>query len=503
MRPVVVVNETATWLRDLRGAQVVVAKDYLTQSETHGRRGCKVFNLCSSYRYQSTGYYVSLLAAARGHRPSPSVAIIQDLKATEIVRIRSEGLEALIERSLRALKSDRFVLSIYFGRNVSTRYDALASQLFQLFDCPLLRATFQRAAESKTARSKKAERPWQLVSIVPIAAREVPEHHREMVLEAAERYFGKQRWRTGKPSKATYDLAILFDPNEAEPPSDARSIKRFERAAKKVGMTPWVIDKEEYGSLSDYDALFIRETTNVHHHTYRFARRAAAEGMVVIDDPDSILLCTNKVYLAELLERHGVPAPATMVVHRGNLAEVGPTLGFPAVLKEPDSSFSRGVKKVSDELELLQEGVRMLQSSELIVAQAFVPTDFDWRIGVLDGQALWACRYHMARGHWQIAQDAENGERRYGRVEAVPLGQVPRQVVSTSLRAAGYIGRGLYGVDAKLVGRRAIVIEVNDNPTIQVGYEDVILGDFLYERIMQTFVERLEARYRTTSGGSR
>jgi glutathione synthase/RimK-type ligase-like ATP-grasp enzyme len=500
MRPLVVVNETTTWLRELRGAEVVLAKDYLTQAEIHGRSSYKVFNLCSSYRYQSSGYYVSLLAAARGQRPSPSVAIIQDLKATEIVRIRSEGLEALIDRSLRSLKGDRFILSIYFGRNVSKRYDQLASQLFQLFDCPFLRATFQRAAASAGKRDQEEDgRPWQLVSIVPIAARDVPEHHRELVLEAAERYFGRQRWRTARPSKATYDLAILFDPEEPEPPSDPRTIKRFERAAKKVGMTPWVIDKEEYGRLGEYDALFIRETTNVHHHTYRFARRAAAEGMVVIDDPDSILLCTNKVYLAELLERHGVPAPKTMVVHRGNLAEVGPTLGFPAVLKEPDSSFSRGVKKVSNELELLQEGVRMLQSSELIVAQAFVPTDYDWRIGVLDGQALWACRYHMARGHWQIAKDAGNGERSYGRVEAVPLGQVPRQVVSTALRAAGYIGRGLYGVDVKAFGRKAIVIEVNDNPTIQVGYEDVILGDFLYERIMETFVERLEARYRSSA----
>jgi glutathione synthase/RimK-type ligase-like ATP-grasp enzyme len=118
-------------------------------------------------------------------------------------------------------------------------------------------------------------------------------------------------------------------------------------------------------------------------------------------------------------------------------------------------------------------------------------------------QALWACRYHMARGHWQIAKDAGNGERSYGRVEAVPLGQVPRQVVSTAVRAAGYIGRGLYGVDVKLPGRRAIVIEVNDNPTIQAGYEDVILGDFLYERIMQAIVDRLESRYRPPSGGNR
>ena len=60
---------------------------------------------------------------------------------------------------------------------------------------------------------------------------------------------------------------------------------------------------------AEFDALFIRETTLVNHHTYRFARRAASEGLVVIDDPESILKCTNKVFLAELLSRHKMPMP--------------------------------------------------------------------------------------------------------------------------------------------------------------------------------------------------
>jgi glutathione synthase/RimK-type ligase-like ATP-grasp enzyme len=61
-------------------------------------------------------------------------------------------------------------------------------------------------------------------------------------------------------------------------------------------MEPELIEKEDYGRLAEFDALFIRETTGVNHHTYRFARRAEAEGLVVVDDPQSILKCTNKVY---------------------------------------------------------------------------------------------------------------------------------------------------------------------------------------------------------------
>ena len=58
--------------------------------------------------------------------------------------------------------------------------------------------------------------------------------------------------------------------------------------------------------FAEFDALFIRETTSVNHHTYRFASRAAAEGLVVIDDPTSIVRCSNKVYQAELFQRHGM-----------------------------------------------------------------------------------------------------------------------------------------------------------------------------------------------------
>ncbi|HZO14490.1 MAG TPA: RimK family protein [Polyangiaceae bacterium] len=489
MRPLVVVSRALGWPLKLPGVEIVAARDYLSNHAFHEVRGVKVFNLCRSYRYQSIGYYVSLLATARGHRPAPSVATIQDLKAAEIVRIRSEGLENLIARSFRPLKSDRFVLSIYFGRNLARRYDRLSAQLFKLFDCPFLRATFSRSARNG----------WQLNSITPIAAEDIPERHRDFVIEAAGDYFRRRRWRQPKFEPPRYDLAILYDSDDPEPPSDKAAIRRFVRAAHKLGMGAYLIDKEDYAHVAEYDALFIRETTNVHHYTYRFARRAHSEGMVVVDDPDSILRCTNKVYLAELLARHDVPTPQTLVVHRGNVDRVGSELGFPCVLKQPDSAFSLGVKRVASQDELELEAERMFSSSELLVAQEYTPTAYDWRVGLFDGRPLWACRYHMAAGHWQIAKLSRGGARNYGKVEAVRLDDVPRAILRTAVNAARLIGRGLYGVDLKLLGRSGYVIEVNDNPTIEAGEEDAVLGDELYTRIMGVFRDRLDQRLRTVA----
>src|SRR5690606_26312455 len=136
--------------------------------------------------------------------------------------------------------------------------------------------------------------------------------------------------------------------------------------------------------------------------TYRIARKAESEGVAVIDDPSSILKCANKVYLAELLKNAKIPTPKTMIIHSDNRKEVSSTLGLPCILKLPDSSFSLGVEKAKDEDELNEKLKLMLGESDLVIGQEFAPTDFDWRIGVIEGKAFFACKYYMAKDHWQI-----------------------------------------------------------------------------------------------------
>jgi glutathione synthase/RimK-type ligase-like ATP-grasp enzyme len=285
------------------------------------------------------------------------------------------------------------------------------------------------------------------------------------------------------------------DPEEPDPPSDERAISKFVKAAQALGMSAWTIGKDEYADLAEFDGLFIRETTNVNHHTYRFARRAHAEGLVVIDDPDSILRCTNKVYLKELLDRHKIPTPKTVIVHRDNVVAVSETLGFPIILKRPDSAFSQGVIKVTNEEELREQAAQMLTKSDLIIAQEYLPTEFDWRVGILDGEPLYVAKYFMAPGHWQIVQYNRRGHGKVeGKVEAVRIEDAPAPVLKTALRAARLIGDGLYGVDLKSNGKKTYVVEINDNPSIEVGFEDAIAGDLLYEKIMGYFLRRLDAR---------
>jgi glutathione synthase/RimK-type ligase-like ATP-grasp enzyme len=480
----IVVHEMKDWSYDeLAGVEVVEARTYLTDPSYSDMSRARVFNLCRSYRYQSEGYYITLLAEARGHRPLPGLSTIRDSQMQSLIRLASEDMDERIQRTLAPIKSKRFTLSIYFGQNVAVRHRSLSNHLFNQFHAPLLRAHFEQV------RGR-----WFLDDIDLIALNDVPVSHRSFVARAAAEYFSGRRPTPRPKVKARFYMAILHDPVAVDRASNPSALRLFVKAAARHGISAELITRSRFNRLPEYDALFIRETTSVTNHTFRFARRAQAEDMVVIDDPVSILKCSNKVFLQEALERRDIRTPRTLVLHRDNWQRAGTELGYPVILKEPDSSFSLGVKKCESPEELDQQCQKMLVRSELILAQEFVPTPFDWRIGVIDGQALYACRYYMARRHWQIVLRESDGRRVEGNVDTLPIEEAPPIVVKTALRATRAIGDGLYGVDLKLIGKTCYVIEVNDNPSIDHGIEDAYLGASLYDRIMYVFRSRLDRK---------
>ncbi len=481
MHVLIVVSNPKSWPLKIPGVEVVAARSYLTDPKYYAMRGVRVFNLCRSYRYQSVGYYVSLLASARGHKPIPTITTIEDMKSVGIIRAVSDELDDLIQSSLRHIHAREFTLSVYFGQNLAARYERLAGHLFRLFQAPFLRAEFENQYGE-----------WRLQNISPISAKEIPESHHPFVINAATDYFNARRATIRKRETPRYDLAILVNPEDETAPSDQKALAKFLRAARRVGFDAERIDKDDYGLIPQFDALFIRETTNVNHHTYRFARRAWAEGLVVIDDPVSIARCSNKVYLAELLERNGVRHPKTLIVHRDNRQRIPDVIGLPCILKKPDSAASQGVYK-ADDIESLNARVdALLDESDLIIAQEYLPTPFDWRVGILDRKPLYVCRYYMAHRQWKIQHKTSDGRMRYGRDETIAVEDAPRGIVRTALRAANLIGDGFYGVDLKQIHRRIYVIEINDNPSIDAGVEDAVLKDKLYDAVMETFLRRLE-----------
>ena len=481
MKTFVVVNDLKDWSFNIKNIDIIEAKSYLTDKSFSEIKAARVFNLCRSYKYQSTGYYVSLLSEARGHRIFPNVSTIQDLKTQSIVRSISDEFDELIQKSLAKLKADDFDLSIYFGQNVAKQYSKLASQITSLFQAPLMKAPFVNNKEK-----------WILSKITVIPVNEIPENHLQYIEGFAQAFFNKKRIYSPKVSMLAFDLAILLNPEEKEPPSNKKAIQQFIEIGEELGIRCEVITKDDYSRIPEFDALFIRETTSVNHHTYRFARRAFTEGLIVIDDPYSILRCANKVYLAEMLSNANIPTPKTVILHK-DIKEIPiKDLSFPIVLKQPDSSFSQGVIKVENEKEFFDAVKKIFEISDLIIAQEFTYSDIDWRIGILDGRPIFACKYFMAKDHWQIYNWKNRGKNKYGTFETIAVYQAPKKIISAALKAANIIGKGLYGVDIKEIDEKPLIIEVNDNPNIDSGIEDQIMGDHLYYEIMRVFKERIE-----------
>lgn len=487
MKKIIVVREPKEWNLGVKGFEVVSSKDYLTHPRFASMRNVRVFNLARSYSYQSRGYYVSLLAEARGQKVIPSAKTILDLKSPSIVKVLSRDLDDVIQQSLGEKNKHEFIFSIYFGRNINRKYDKLAHELYKVFQSPLLRARFVKTDAEK----------WELRSIKPIPYNDIPEEHLNYVKRYAADYFAKKRYDKAREDRSPYDLAILVNPEDKAAPSNKRAIVKFRQAAEQLGFAVDIIGPDDIDRIAEYDALFIRENTHVNDHTYRMARKAQSEGLAVMDAPDAILKCNNKVYLAERMEAADVPGPRTLIVHSENRDQVAKEFGLPVVLKLPDSTFSRGVVKAKTPEELEKELDAILADSDLAIAQEYMPSDFDWRIGVLDGKPLYACKYFMARGHWQIYNwGSDTKKHQTGDFDCMHIHEAPQAIVDAAVKAVlAIVGdQGLFGVDVKEVAGKPYVIEVNECPNIDHGVEDKTLGDELYTIIIGSLKKSIEQK---------
>jgi glutathione synthase/RimK-type ligase-like ATP-grasp enzyme len=303
---------------------------------------------------------------------------------------------------------------VILGRCADRRFREPARVIFREWPAPLLRLQFMLE-----------HGVWHLTQIAAAAPHELPPDHRQQLVDAvSDRRALLRRGRDGGRDAVRASIAVLVDPSDPFSPSSPETIDRLERVAARANVHVARLDLCDLRKLPEYDALFVRCYTAVTHPAFQFSLRAEALDMPVIDDTQSTMRCTNKVFLEELLRREGVPTPRTLILTGNTPWSQVEALGLPLVLKLPDGSFSSGVDKVSDRAEYERTAARMFRASPLIIAQEWLPTDFDWRIGVLGGRLLFAARYYMARGHWQI-RSVEKGAERYGKVEAVRREDAP------------------------------------------------------------------------------
>ena len=299
----------------------------------------KLVNLARSYAYQSKGYYASLLAEARGHRVVPTVETMLELREAKLYEHALPELEDELNRCARRADfqpEGEFKLLVCFGIARDERFESFGRLLFDWFRCPALEVIVEPgtlavdrphpAAQHHPAGQWRGELPARVAA---------PAHQARMARPQGAH--DRQIRPRGALRSEREDAAVLAGTRSSTWRASPRSCRSTSSRSPS----------RQLAELAEYDGLFIRETTSIDNHTYRFARRAWQEGMPVIDDPISMIRCTNKVFLMELLARTRCATPPTvMLADAGDLPRAMDELGLPLVVKIPDGSFSRGVHKV-------------------------------------------------------------------------------------------------------------------------------------------------------------
>ncbi|MCR4442754.1 MAG: ATP-grasp domain-containing protein [Peptococcaceae bacterium] len=270
-------------------------------------------------------------------------------------------------------------------------------------------------------------------------------------------------------------IAIFTERYTIRSSVELAALTNYRMAAFELGHQLDFLFRHELKYLHNYDAVFIRALTDPLNTSYVVARLAQMQGQRVIDEPESIRICCDKVNMYKRLIQRQITVPETIFldnkeVTRENARELFEGLGIPLVLKAPNSSFSHYVEKVNSYDEFVMVGKKFLRRADRIIVQQYIPSEYDWRVILLNGKVQAVVKYVFAQNTWRTMDRAENGE--LSKVVGVRIEEAKPELLKIAADAAKAIGNSLYGVDIKEVDGEYYVIEVNDNPNIDAGNED-------------------------------
>ena len=210
--------------------------------------------------------------------------------------------------------------------------------------------------------------------------------------------------------------------------------------------------------LAKYEVVIERCVSQSRGHA--ISHMFHAMGASVINKPEVIELCGDKLASNACLARDGVAAPRTGVAFDYNsLHALCKDFGFPIVMKPTVGSWGRMVSKINDNdaLEAIIEHKEVLGGPQhkIFYVQEFVEKPGrDIRAFVVGDEVIAAIYRHSE--HW-ITNTARGGS-----ASNCPLSD---DLVHTCLRAASAVGAGRHGgvvaVDVMESDRGLLVVEIN------------------------------------------
>ncbi len=226
----IIVERKEDWSDYLPSESIVTAQEYLEDRRlTAGGGRIQVLNLCRNYRYLATATIARCWRRRAVIASSPRLRTLSELNRKALYGLLLEDLDALVDQAWpsthwappRASPSTSILAAPSFAP-----LQALARQLFDAFPCPILQVELRHS------------RHWHIAGIKSGALHRLQDAQQYAFADALDA-FNRRIWRQpASRRQARYDLAILHDPEESLPPSNAAALAGFVAAGRDLGW-PW------------------------------------------------------------------------------------------------------------------------------------------------------------------------------------------------------------------------------------------------------------------------
>lgn len=282
-------------------------------------------------------------------------------------------------------------------------------------------------------------------------------------------------------------IGVVYDRNALYSASNPAFISKFCDRVNHHGGMSVILSASDLDNVGFFNGIFLRDTTDVTNYCLQFSQRAQSLGIKVIDSPQAIAIGCNKIWQIEQFRKYGIPHPQSYFISKFGYLKIKLKLDFPVVVKEPNSTFSRGVHLARNMREYKRIIARLIEENPMLIVQEFIKTDFDWRIGIFNKQILYTCKYYHVPDDWRILKYDHDGNFRDGASET--MNEVPLNVYHIVAGCMKFLDHGLYGIDLKETVDGIYCLEINDNPTIDSGIEDEKEGVHLYDSLVKWFLD--------------
>lgn len=464
---IIVTENPSKWNLNLEGITAFTPQQYIYGDKFQKKNSVKVINLCNSFQVGSVGLHISALAESRGHKVIPEVHSVINYNYKKLSYTFAAHDQSLVDELLQEIQGNTLDLEIYLGSVEDPRFTKIGVILYNLVQLPVFRASM-----------KKTDK-WSVNEIKALDQEELSPLQWKFFQQSIEFFINGKKIISKNFLQKKFELAILVNPDDPTPPSNAGAIQKFIKAADEIGFNSELINVNDFGKIRKFDALFIRETTRINHHTFSFAVKAQQEGLVVIDSPDAILKCNNRIWLARMLMQQQALSHRLSIIEKSNLEEEIEKFGYPLIIRNP-------VRLLEDDRPEIIEGVadldKVANKPDIVIAEEVVYPDAAWRVGIFNQDIMFAGKYYVESNMfpYQISSIYEPWK----------VDEIPVEVTVAAFKVSDILGPGLYALDIFEKKNKIYIMDIFDNPDINAGKEDQIQPNNMYMNIIRHIYKR-------------